>query len=231
MHSRYFALMATLFLVACGAGDEPASAARAHTPAPAPQAATARPTNAPPPPPSPAETVDPVEAHIDHIRTRYSAALGLPTQEQPFSCEEDPLSGVFATRLQGTTLVWVRYSVGYEHGGESVEVLVENDRVLFVLQAHDMWVFDTASDVPEGNGGTVDSLEQSRYYFQDGQLVRALSKSATARSILDQSLDVELGKAVNKPIENPDGAAILEVAQKVLKAHRDQAVTATWCGL
>ena len=51
------------------------------------------------------------------------------------------------------------------------------------------------------------------------------------RSILEQSLDVELGKAVNEPIQTPDGAAVLEVAQKVLKAHRDQVVTTNWCGL
>lgn len=70
-----------------------------------------------------------------------------------------------------------------------------------------------------------------RYYFHDGQLVRALSKSATARAILEQSLDVELGKAANEAIQNPDGTAILEVAQKVLKAHRDQVVTTSWCGL
>lgn len=70
-----------------------------------------------------------------------------------------------------------------------------------------------------------------RYYFHDGQLVRALSKSATARAILEQSLDVELGKAANEAIQNPDGTAILEVAQKVLKAHRDQVVTTSWCCL
>ena len=229
MHTRYFALTATLFLMACGTRDEPASAASAPTPAP--EAVAARPPDTPTPPPSPAETVDPIEAHIDHIRTRYSAALGLPSQRHPFSCDDDPVSGMFETRLQGTTLVWARYSIGYEHGGESVELLVENDRILFVVKEQNMWVFDTASDVPEGNGGTVDSLEQSRYYFQDGQLVRALAKSATARSILKQSLDVELGKAINEPIQNPDGTAVLEVAQKVLKAHRDQVVTTNWCGL
>ncbi|HCH65915.1 MAG TPA: hypothetical protein DFR83_24145 [Deltaproteobacteria bacterium] len=172
-----------------------------------------------------------MKAQIEHIRTLYGAALALPAQKMVFDCEDDHASGTFLTRHKDTQLLWARYAMGYEHGGMSFEMLFEGNQVLFVLKENNSWSFDQASDLPDDGGGTVDTISQARYYYREGTLIRALHKEASARSILNEELQVGLEKAENKPHKTADGPKILETAQRLHKAHLQHEITEQWCGI
>jgi hypothetical protein len=190
--------------------------------------------------PSPAPSVDAEEsgaeesgaAHLQHIRDRYSAALALPREEVELSCEEDYMSVSLARRVADGDLVWLQYGIGDDHGSRSWEVLLQHGTVLFVLQETTSWSFDTASDVDPGSTTathTVDTSAQLRFYFQDGTLLKALSKGAVARSVRNESIQQKVAAAVNEPLASPDLSAVWKQVRSMLEATRDGGDTELLC--
>ena len=225
-------LTTLMSITACSGTSAPAQAQDAPGP-PAPAVAD-RPT-----PDAPAKAPTPglsepktVEAQIQHIRDQYAKALELPQEHLSFDCPDDPMSGSFSKRARHGQLSWVSYDVGFAHGSTSLELLLEHGRVLFVLQHSAGWQFDpNAEPDSTGEGATVDYVEQNRYYFEGNQVIRALRKSARARSALKQNIYQRLDEAKNEPHPTPDGAAVLELAHALLKAHKEGQIKESWCGL
>lgn len=181
-----------------------------------------------------ASTDSPVstEESIQHIRDRYSQAMALREEAIEFSCLDDPLAGTMVIRKERSKLVWASYSVGYEHGAETQEILLEQGNVIFILKDVSIWSFDMQmSPDADGSGGTVDTTEQERYYYRDGQMIRALYKSASARSALNESLEDKLASASNSAHPKPDGPGALQAAKAVIAAYQGGQITESWCGL
>ncbi|MCB1304159.1 MAG: hypothetical protein KDK37_07775 [Leptospiraceae bacterium] len=178
------------------------------------------------------EAPDATEVHIQSVRRVYGEAMKAPLSKIEFECEEEPYLGEIQMRKKDGKLIWISYSGGYEHGATTYEALIDNGEVIFAMKEESSWNFDI--DHPAGDDGvgfTVDSAVQDRYYFMDGEVLRALRKEAEAKSFKKETLDKKLNAAPNRPNPSPEGPEVLSKVNALLRALKENNLKSTYCGL
>ncbi|MCB1172103.1 MAG: hypothetical protein KDK39_00995 [Leptospiraceae bacterium] len=171
---------------------------------------------------------------IKAIRTAYTDAMQIKADTIAWQCPDDPVGGQVHTRSQTGRLVWIEYSSGGEHGAVTWQALLQSNAVLFIMVAESSWTFDPGgARNPDGGEATLDTAEQSRFYFQNGHLIQALYKKASASSAKGELLDQRLAQTANQKLSDPaqPAAAAREVIRQVLQAYRGKEITKDWCGL
>lgn len=172
---------------------------------------------------------------IAQIRSDYARAIKKSTKTIEFQCDSEPFAGTF-TNTAADNLQWFRYAGGHEHGALALEALTRNGEIVFVMESESSWQFDPTApddyrDAQNGNEATIDTEIQERYYYQDGQLIDALYKKATARSIAGETIVAVKAKTKNTSHPAPKGDRALKKAKALLADYDAGKVTAAWCGV
>lgn len=175
------------------------------------------------------ESADP----IAQIRADYARIMQTSANETQFSCPTDPFAGRFASRTSGD-LSWLNYTGGHEHGVLELEALLRAGEIVFVMQAEASWAFDPdppADFNPQiDEEPTIDTEIQERYYFDNGQPLKALYKKAQARSSKDEAIETVLAQTNNVAHPRPKYSAALSQAKAMIAAQQAGEITETWCG-
>ncbi|MCB1318496.1 MAG: hypothetical protein KDK27_21165 [Leptospiraceae bacterium] len=172
-------------------------------------------------------------ATIESIVADYNAAMADTAESETieYSCPDHPVSGVVRIHHAGPEVRLIEYSEGYEHGGRNEQYLVSGNRLRFAYHVTSTWSFDPESPDSE-NPGTVDTEIQERYYFNDeGELIRALKKEASARSVENQNISGVMRAIPNGPHPQPNAAAVTSRARALLQALDAGRIRTSWCGL
>ncbi|MEM6769631.1 MAG: hypothetical protein AAF597_03510 [Bacteroidota bacterium] len=103
-----------------------------------------------------------------------------------YSCEEDVFFGdaLLYSDAEETRLVIIN-SVFGDHAGETEYWYLKNGKPFFVLQEMGTWQFGGPLTVDESGEevlGTIDKVEQLRYYIAEGKVIRKLRKAFEIKS-------------------------------------------------
>ncbi|HBS07154.1 MAG TPA: hypothetical protein DEA96_19430 [Leptospiraceae bacterium] len=173
---------------------------------------------------------DSTTLHIQSIRNLYAEAMKVPKTSFEKNCGDGALVSIVDVREKDGKLLWIRHTGGYDHGSVSHEVLLSGSEVVFVMKEERTWNFDPDHPPTDtGESQTIDEAKQNRYYFMDGELIRALFKSVVARSVKGESLEKKLQAAPNKAHPTPDAGQALEKAKSIVSGYRGSGRNAYWC--
>ena len=176
---------------------------------------------------SQAETTDPIQ----HIRSLYAQAMQTPARTTRLECPPDPKEGNFKVRKVDEHLQWYEYTMGYEHGSQSYQILRHQQQIVFIMKTETRWHFDGEGPDAQGKEHTVDIETQERYYYKDSRLIKALYKKAEAHSHKGESLSQKLQQIPNQSHKDPDSTGALQAVRRILQSYNDGLIDREWCGL
>lgn len=136
-----------------------------------------------------------------------------------YTCDDQMISGevlLFAD-TEETKVVINSFSVG-DHSGSTEYWYFSDGAPFFVLEESGVWSFGGPMQADE-NGrelpGTIDTIEQRRYYIVDGKVVRELRKEVTLKSWEEgPSIDDIPNQTVQPPGGLPAGADLIRAAME-----------------
>lgn len=131
----------------------------------------------------PAETVKngSTKEAIAAIRAEYARlqkmldAGTLRKEVKTFDCEGDPTEGELVRYYEGDDLVVMQHNQGGGHGWEGKQVYLKSGIPFFTLEENGYWTFGGPLN-EDGTPNTIDYAKEDRYYFQNGVLIRQLTK-------------------------------------------------------
>lgn len=118
---------------------------------------------------------------IAEIRAAYARlqalleAGTLRKDTKAFGCEGDLMEGELIRYYEEEELVLIQHSQGSEHSWEIKQVYLKNAVPFFVLEEEAYWTFGGPLN-QDGTANTIDYVTENRYYFQEGELIRQLTK-------------------------------------------------------
>lgn len=98
-----------------------------------------------------------------------------------FDCDGDPTEGELIRYYENDQLVVIQHSQGSEHSWEIKQVYLKNAVPFFVLEEEGYWTFGGPLN-QDGSANTIDYVTENRYYFQEGTLIRQLTKKFETHS-------------------------------------------------
>ncbi|MEL6671877.1 MAG: hypothetical protein AAFR61_06780 [Bacteroidota bacterium] len=138
------------------------------------------------------------KAKIQDIRQQYAKiesliqAQALQQKKQGFACDLEPYSATVIYHYDSTGIYRVDYSeaVG-DHGGKSEKYYLWEGELFFMYREAGTWGFDGEVSMIEGEAvqGTVDHIEEERFYFDGKKLLRCLHKAYSFYSRKDDNPD------------------------------------------
>lgn len=116
---------------------------------------------------------------IANIRAEYQRIKRDSAKNKHVFLEADcsGFAGSIDFQLENEQIRKISYSAGSDHGGITEEYYLKGDSLFFVFTEEGSWMFDTNSKDPE-NPSTIDESIETRIYFQQGKVVKALRKQA-----------------------------------------------------
>jgi hypothetical protein len=147
------------------------------------------------PAPSPTTEVIPAEPvkngstkeAIAEIRAEYArlqallAAETLRKDAKAFDCEGDPTEGELIRYYEDDKLVVIQFNQGSEHSWDIKQVYLKNAEPFFVMEEEGYWTFGGPLN-EDGTANTIDYVTENRYYFEEGALIRQLTKKFETHS-------------------------------------------------
>jgi hypothetical protein len=145
-----------------------------------------------PPPSSEVMPVEPAKSGstkeaITAIRTEYARLQKLLEEgtlrkdTKAFDCAGDPTEGELVRYYEEDQLVVIQHNQGSEHSWEIKQVYLKNAVPIFVLEEEGYWTFGGPLNKDE-SANTIDYVTENRYYFQEGELIRQLTKKYETHS-------------------------------------------------
>ncbi len=99
----------------------------------------------------------------------------LRKEVKTFDCEGDPTEGELIRYYEGDDLVVLQHNQGGGHGWEIKQVYLKGGMPFFTLEESGYWTFGGPLNEDE-TSNTIDYTKEDRYYFQNGVLIRQLTK-------------------------------------------------------
>jgi hypothetical protein len=154
-----------------------------------PTAENTSPTSSPTKEVMPSETIKNGSAKdaIAEIRAEYTRlqqlleAGTLRKDTKAFNCDGDPTEGELIRYYEDDKLVVMQHNQGSEHSWESKQIYLENAVPFFALEEEGYWTFGGPQNKDE-TSNTIDYVTENRYYFQNGELIRQLTKKYETHS-------------------------------------------------
>jgi len=161
-----------------------------------------------------------VEEEVKRIRKFYAEVEALQELRQEdieFQCPADPMQGVLTRRFRRDTGKIVRLDLGYligDHDGADEMYYYRDNQVFFVLVSESSWRFVEKKGAKPGEGATMDSLRERRFYFSGGRCIRVLEKTASSEK--QEDLKGLIGKAENRELSLVE-ASTKEIVSEILR--------------
>lgn len=119
---------------------------------------------------------------IEQIRANYAATIQkldngeLQKITKEFECDNDPVTGALSRYMNGNEVVFLEYSIGGEHGWRSQKIYFKDGEPYFVFAEDGTWYFGGPEGTDNTGENTVDDITETRYYLENGKVIRKLSK-------------------------------------------------------
>ncbi|WP_020538982.1 hypothetical protein [Lewinella cohaerens] len=126
------------------------------------------------------EAVAAIRAEYARLQKMLDAGT-LRKEVKTFDCEGDPTEGELVRYYEGDDLVVMQHNQGGGHGWEGKQIYLKGGMPFFVLEEEGYWTFGGPLNEDE-TSNTIDYSTENRYYFQDGVLIRQLTKAFETHS-------------------------------------------------
>jgi hypothetical protein len=162
-------------------------------------------------------------AIIAKIRAQYQAIKSDSAKDahQKLEAECDGLFGAASFQSQQGKIRMIAYSYGSDHSGITEEYYFQNDSLLFVFEEEGGWMFD-----PNNSEKTIDEVTQTRYYFHNNQVIRAMRKHAKGPT---ENVDKLLNAAKNETLKVVNGEKWQKKAQELKGLAKSKKLEAYLC--
>ena len=122
------------------------------------------------------------EIRAEYVRLQALLEAGtLRKDTKAFDCEGDPTEGELIRYYENDHLVVMQFNQGSEHSWDLKQVYLKNTVPFFVLEEEGYWSFGGPLN-KDGSANTIDKVTENRYYFQEGELIRQLTKKFETHS-------------------------------------------------
>ncbi len=161
---------------------------------------------------------------ILNIRAEYQRIKSDSAKNKHVFLEADcsGFAGSIDFQVENDKVRRIVYSSGSDHGGSTEEYYLRGDSLLFVFIEDGGWMFDVNSKDPE-NPSTIDESIETRIYFEQEKVIKALHKQAKGPT---KDIFALMAKAKNENLANENGEKWLKNLQElkqVLKTKRFEA--------
>ncbi|WP_235297422.1 hypothetical protein [Portibacter marinus] len=146
---------------------------------------------------SKASTDLPSKDPIEQIQMKYQKTRSwlesavIDSTAKPYECEGDPISGKIIHYAKDGEIIAVKHETMMgDHSGSTHIYYLDQGHIYFVYQIDGGWSFggpltkdENGFDVP----GTIDRIEENRFYIQDGKVIKQLHKAFELKSWEEKS--------------------------------------------
>lgn len=147
---------------------------------------------------------------IEQIRADYAATMEklnngtLKKLTKEFDCDGEPVGGTLTRYLNGDDIEIVEHSFGGEHGWKSQKIYFKDGEPYFVFVEDGAWYFGGPDGTDDTGANTVDDITETRYYLENGKVIRKLSKKYLIESWKPKP---DISKIPNKTVTDGVGEA------------------------
>lgn len=166
-------------------------------------------------------------AIIAKIRAQYQRIKtdSAKDKHQRLEAECDGLFGDIEFQSQNGKIRMISYTSGSDHGAVTEEYYFQNDSLFFLFVSEGGWMFDSENTDSE-NPKTIDEITETRYYFHNNQIIRAIRKHA--KEPTEKVLDV-LAKAKNENLKGEKAGEWLKKAKELKAVSKANNLNAYMC--
>ena len=149
------------------------------------------------------------EQQIGAIRALYGKigkAKETKAETLKFELKDDPMEGTITRRSfeGGLMAIKLAHTLG-DHDSTEQNFYYKDGKLFFIFVQDSSWEF--APGGTEENPKTKDTLRETRYFVQDGAVLRALRRSVSSTG--DKNLGEQISKAENEEFKPPAGDGYL----------------------
>lgn len=125
---------------------------------------------------------------IEQIRANYAVTMerlgkeSLKKVTKEFDCEDEGVSGTLTRYYNGDKIELIDYSIGHEHSWKSQKIYFKDDEPYFIFVEEGTWYFGGEDGTDDSGENTVDDISETRYYLEDGNVIRKLNKKYLIKS-------------------------------------------------
>lgn len=125
---------------------------------------------------------------IEQIRANYAVTMERLSKEslkkvtKEFDCEDEGVSGTLTRYYNGDKIELIDYSIGHEHSWKSQKIYFKDDEPYFIFVEEGTWYFGGEDGTDDSGENTVDDISETRYYLEDGNVIRKLNKKYLIKS-------------------------------------------------
>jgi hypothetical protein len=140
-----------------------------------------------------------IRANYARIQQQIEGAA-LKEDIKTFECKNDPGGGELIRYYDGKDLVAMSLNQGSEHSWEVKTVYFVKNEPFFVFEEKGYWQF--GGPLNEDAPNTIDNIQETRYYLNEGEVIRQLVKDYEIKS---WEKETESAKIPNENIAVPAG--------------------------
>jgi hypothetical protein len=162
-------------------------------------------------------------AIIAKIRTQYQAIKSDSAKDthQKLETECEGLFGAINFQSQKDKIRMISYSYGSDHSGITEEYYFQNDSLMFIFEEEGGWMFD-----PTNPEKTVDEVTETRYYFHNNQIIRAIRKHAKGPT---ENVEKLLNAAKNETLKGEKAEKWLKKVQELKSVSKSKKLEVYLC--
>lgn len=164
---------------------------------------------------------------IANIRAEYQRIKSDSAKNKHVFLEAE-CAGLFGSidfQVENENVRKISYSYGSDHGGITEEYYLRGDSLFFIFTEEGSWMFDADSKDAE-NPSTIDESIETRIYFQQGKVIKALRKQA--KGATNQLADLK-AKAKNENLPNEKAEKWLSSLQELKQILKTKQFEAYLC--